>query len=131
MNSIYIHITIHKPYEQVYAFLREPANFPAWASGLASGAFTKADNGLWLAETPMGKMHLRFSPANDYGICDHWVIVPEGEEMYNPMRVIANGDGCDVVFTLFQRPGMSHEDMERDHAWVAKDFAMLKTLLES
>lgn len=130
MNSVYIHITIQKPYEQVYAFLREPVNFPAWASGLAAGAFREAQNGLWLAETPMGKMHVRFSPANDYGICDHWVIPPEGKEMYNPLRVLKNGDGCDVVFTLFRRDGMSDADMARDHAWVVRDLASLKALLE-
>jgi hypothetical protein len=50
--------------------------------------------------------------------------------MHNPMRVVANGDGAEVVFTLFQRDGMSDDEMARDAAMVSRDLAALKALLE-
>lgn len=130
MKSMYIHTTIRKPFSHVYGFLAKPENFTLWASGLATGEFRKMENGLWFAQTPMGEMHIRFTPVNEFGILDHWVIPPEGEEMYNPMRVIHNAEGCDVVFTLFQRDDMTESDMQRDHAWVMKDLAQLKMVLE-
>ena len=44
--------------------------------------------------------------------------------------VLANGDGSEVVFTLFQREDMSDDETARDAAMVARDFAVLKALLE-
>lgn len=130
MKSIYVHTNISKPYDVVYGFISKPENFPLWASGLAEGEFRK-DGDLWLAITPMGEMRIRCTAENEFGIVDHWVIPPTGAEMYNPLRVIKNGDGCDVVFTLFQRAEMNDEELERDKEWIAKDLSNLKKLLES
>ena len=55
---------------------------------------------------------------------------PSGETVYIPLRVIADGDGCEVVFTLRRAPGMTDADLERDAALVTGDLALLKRLLE-
>ncbi len=57
------------------------------------------------------------------------MIPPDGGAMHNPMRVMPNGSGSEVVFTLFQR-GMSDDEMARDAGMVARDLAALKALLE-
>ena len=41
--------------------------------------------------------------------------------MPNPMRLLANGERCELVFTLYRRSGVTEEDYERDAAWVARD----------
>jgi len=46
------------------------------------------------------------------------------------MRVIADGPGCEVVFTLRRRPGMGDEDLARDAQAVADDLVTLKRVLE-
>ena len=46
------------------------------------------------------------------------------------VRVVVNGDGAEIVFTLFQRDGMSDDEMARDAAMVSRDLAALKALLE-
>lgn len=46
------------------------------------------------------------------------------------MRVVPNGDGSEVVFTLFRQPGMTDEQFAADAAWVAKDLAALKAVFE-
>jgi hypothetical protein len=46
------------------------------------------------------------------------------------MRVIADGSGCEVVFTLRRPPGMSDEDFGGDAAAVAADLTRLKQVLE-
>jgi hypothetical protein len=47
------------------------------------------------------------------------------------MRVFANEEGSEVVFTLRRSPGMSSEDFERDAGLVSADLARLKQVLEA
>lgn len=46
------------------------------------------------------------------------------------LRLVANGEGTEVVFLLFRQPGMSDEDFFADAATVTKDLKALKRLLE-
>jgi hypothetical protein len=68
---------------------------------------------------------------NPYGVLDHWVTLESGERFYNPMRVVADGDGCELVFTLRRQPGVSEADFDRDAEAVAADLAAVRRLLES
>lgn len=129
-STQYVSIAIARPLDEVYAFLADPENFPQWASGLGKG-FKHLSGMDWSVETPMGPMTVCFSERNAYGVLDHSLIPKEGAVMHNPMRVIANGDGSEVVFTLFRRLGMTDEDFARDAAWISKDLAKLKRLLET
>ncbi len=79
----------------------------------------------------MGRVAFAFAPRNEYGVLDHYVTLPSGETVYNPMRVIADGSGCEVVFTLRRQAGMTDEDFARDADAVATDLATLKQVLES
>jgi hypothetical protein len=124
-----ISVSIARPLGEVYEFLAAPENFPKWASGLGH-SFRAVNGGEWLAETPLGPMKVRFSAKNAYGVLDHYVIPEAGDAIYSPMRVVANDDGSEVVFTLFQRPGMSDEAFAQDAAWVKRDLLALKKLLE-
>jgi hypothetical protein len=53
-----------------------------------------------------------------------------GERFHNPMRVLADGDACEVVFTLRRQPGMSDADFARDAEAVTADLRRLKEVLE-
>jgi hypothetical protein len=125
----HIGISIDRPVEEVYAFLAEPLNFPKWAEGLGRDV-SHVEGMTYRALTPMGQMKVIFSEPNRYGILDHAVIPASGAPMHNPMRVIANGDGSEVVFTLYKRPEMSEDAFARDGEWVAADLSRLKQLLE-
>ncbi|MGT2453250.1 hypothetical protein ACU4GI_08065 [Cupriavidus basilensis] len=54
----------------------------------------------------------------------------QGEEIYIPMRVIANGGGTTLLFTLLRSPGVSDAQLQADAEWVRRDLAALKALLE-
>lgn len=126
------HISIHiaGPAETVYAFASDPANLPAWAQGLG-GSIEQID-GRWVAESSlMGRVVVAFTPPNDLGVLDHDVTLPSGETVHNPVRVIADGTGSEVVFTLRRRPGTSDADFRRDADMVAADLERLKELMES
>jgi len=129
-RSQHVSIGIDRLSSEVYDFVADPLNLPKWAAGLA-GSRVERDGEQWFTESPMGRVTFTFTPRNDFGVLDHDVTLPSGETVYNPLRVISDGDGCEVVFTLRQRPAMSDEEFERDADAVAKDLDALKTLLET
>lgn len=56
-----------------------------------------------------------------------------GRVIYNPLRVISDGDGdgsSEVVFALRRLPGVTDEEFARDAAAVAADLARLKRIVE-
>jgi hypothetical protein len=122
-------ISIARPLADAYDFLVRPENWPKWANGLG-GSF--AWNGTdWVVQQPGGQARLRFTPRNDFGVLDHTVSPAPGVEVYMPMRVIANGEGCEVQLTVFRLPEMTDAIFARDTAWVERDLAALKRLLEA
>lgn len=131
MKSESRHLSIHidRPVAQVYAFASDPANLPRWASGLGSSV-VRID-GSWFVETPAGRARVTIAPANGFGVLDQEVVTPSGETVYVPLRAIADGEGCEVVFTLRRSPGMTDAELERDTALVTADLALLKNVLES
>lgn len=125
----HISVSVDRPPAQVYAFAVDPEHLPLWANGLSDSIEQVNDE--WIAESPMGKVKLRFAERNAFGVLDHEVILESGVTVHNPMRVIANGDGSEVVFTLFRRPDVSEEDFAADAEAVEKDLTMLRRLLEA
>jgi Polyketide cyclase / dehydrase and lipid transport len=126
-ESVHVSTTIDRPAGEVYGYVANPVNLPSWAAGLAQQEVQLVD-GEWVSDSPMGRVVVAFAPPNDFGILDHDVTLPTGETVRNPMRVAANGDGCDVVFTVHRRPGMSEADLAADVDAVSKDLASLRDL---
>ncbi|MDX3853196.1 SRPBCC family protein [Streptomyces sp. AK02-01A] len=127
--SRHISTYIDRPSHEVYDYASNPANLPKWAQGLGN-SIAKID-GQWIAESsPMGRVVVAFAQRNEFGVLDHDVTLPSGEIVHNPVRVIVDGTGCEVVFTLRRRPGMSDEDFQRDADAVCADLTTLKQLLE-
>ena len=122
-------ITISRSPADIYLFASNPENLPQWAAGL-SGASIKRSGDEWICDSPMGRVKVRFAEKNVFGVMDHDVTLPSGEVNHNPFRILANGSGSEVVFTLFKRPRMSDEDFERDASQIAKDLETLKRLME-
>ncbi len=116
-----------------YALAADPARLPEWASGLADGALAREGEGeRWVATTPGGRAVLRFAPANEFGVLDHWV-APEGvPEVYVPFRVVGVAPGaCELQFTLLRQPHMDDAAFAHDAEWIARDLRALRALLEA
>jgi hypothetical protein len=60
---------------------------------------------------------------------DHAVDVGAGRLVHVPMRVIENGDGAEIMLTLFRQPGMDDAKFAADAEWVRRDLQTLKDLL--
>lgn len=123
-----VSVSIDRTAAEVYAFLSQPENFPQWASGLCSSI--RPDGDAWLADTPNGPMKVRFTAPNAFGVLDHYVYPAPEQEVYVPMRVLAKGQGSEVLFTLFRQADMSDERFAEDLGWVERDLRDLKALLE-
>jgi len=125
-KSQHISASINRSPDQVYEFTSNPENLPKWAAGL--GGSIKNVNGDWIAESPMGRVKVKFADKNKFGILDHDVTLPSGEKFYNPMRVFPNNDGSELIFTVYrQLDQMFAEDAKA----VKRDLEKLKTLLEN
>ena len=126
-KSQHISVSINRPANQVYEFVSNPENLPKWATGLSG--FIDNVNGEWIAESPMGRVKVKFADKNTSGILDHDVTLPSGAKVYNPMRVFPNNDGSELIFTLYRRPDMSDKMFAEDVKAVTRDLEKLKTLL--
>jgi hypothetical protein len=104
-------MTIERDWFEVYNFVLDPRNLPKWASGIDAGA------------------KVRFVERNKYGVLDHYVTI-RSREVYVPMRVFPNGEGAEVLLTVFRQPGMSEQKFSEDTQWVRRDLEALKDLLE-
>lgn len=129
LESRHLSAVIDRPVEEVYAYVSDPTNLPAWAPGLCTSL--EQVDGAWVADSGMGRITLEFAPRNEYGVLDHTVTLPSGERFYNPMRLIANGSGSEVVFTVRRQATASDEEFERDVTAVSADLTTLKRLLEA
>jgi hypothetical protein len=122
-------LSIDAPLKKAYDYISDAANLPAWAPGFFLSV--ERVEGKWVAKTTVGPVGIRFADRNPFGILDHYVTVESGPETANPMRLIPNGTGCELLFTLFRTPEMSEPQFAEDAATVLKDLTNLKAILES
>lgn len=126
-----ISIQIDYPCEAAYRFLSQPRNYGEWAAVDKASYKPVGSDGDWQADTPFGKRHFRFTPANAFGVLDHAVFVPGEPLLYTPMRVVPNEGGTELTFIFYQRPGMSEAEFLSAVEWITTDFLTLKSLLEA
>lgn len=124
----HISVSIERSAAEVYEFASNPENLPQWAGGL-SGSIKKVGDD-WIAEAPMGTVKVNFAERNKFGVLDHEVTLASGIKFYNPMRIVQNDDGSEVIFTLYRQAGMSDQKFADDAQSVQRDLNKLKTLLE-
>ena len=123
-----VSISIGRSFEEVYEAIWRPETFPTWASGLSRSTMEQQGD-RWRAEGPEGAVTIRFTDRNPFGVMDHHVELGGGDEIYMPMRVIPNGDGAEVLLTVFRQPDMSDEKFRTDIEWVKSDLQALKAML--
>jgi hypothetical protein len=128
IESRTLSVRIDRPLATVYEFLVDPANWNQWAFGLGA-SLRRSDTG-WMADSAGGIVTVHFTPRNEFAVLDHTVVRSSGAEVYVPMRLITNGHGCELLFTLFREPGISDDRYNADSAFVQRDLDRLKALLE-
>jgi uncharacterized protein YndB with AHSA1/START domain len=129
MKAQTVSIYIAVPAPRVYAFAANPAHLPLWVPSFCKSV--ELVDGEWVVQSPAGRVVFAFVPPNEYGVLDHVVTLPSGQKLTNYMRVIPNGEGSEVLFTLFQQEGMTEQQFEEDAALVLSDLQTLRRILEA
>ncbi|MBH1998452.1 MAG: polyketide cyclase [Sphingomonadaceae bacterium] len=118
-------VSIGREWQALYEAIWRPEIFPLWASGLTE-SHLRQEGDHWLADGADGPVTIRFTPHNAYGVMDHVVDIGGGKEIHVPMRVIRNGEGAEVMLTLFRQPEMTDEIFAQDSKWITRDLRRLK-----
>jgi hypothetical protein len=124
----HVSVSINRSWNDVYDFVSNGDNFGQWASGLGQ-QFRRAGNE-WVAKGPLGTVKVRIVKRNQFGVADHDVVLETGVTVHNPIRVIPNGTGSTVTFTLLRVAGVSEQKFNDDAKAVEKDLLLLKATLE-
>jgi uncharacterized protein YndB with AHSA1/START domain len=122
-----VSVTIRRPPQDVYAYASDPSVLPDWSF---VESVEPIEDG-WVATVPGGaRSIMRFSPPNELGVLDHDVEVGKGVVVHVPMRVVNNGEGSEVLFTVFRLPEMSDTEFDADVEMARTDLRALRDLLE-
>ena len=81
-------------------------------------------------ETPQGPVGIRIAKKNSLGVLDHYIKPAGCGEVLVPVRVVLNGTGSEVIFTVFRQTGMSAKSYAGDIELVKKDLRTLKKVME-
>jgi len=122
-------VLIERDWRELYEHIWRPEFFANWASGLAESDLRQSGDA-WLADGPEGPIRIRFTGHIDHGVMDHFVDLGDGRVIHIPLRVVQNGEGAEVMLTLFRQPEMTDEKFAADAKWIARDLRALKQLLE-
>lgn len=128
MKSRTVSVSIGRPPAEVYEYVVDVRNLPRWATAFVHSVRPSGD--AWIIDTPLGEMGFRFVERNTLGVLDHVVTLANREQQLSPMRVLPNGDGSEMIFTLLQASDMSDLQFVEDVATVERDLRTLKRVLE-
>jgi hypothetical protein len=124
----HISVSINRSPNEVYQFSSNPENIPQWIAFIES---VTRQGDFWIGKTALGDIKIKWPQRNDFHILDHQVTMTTGETVNNPMRIVANNQGTEFIFTLFWQPGRSEKEFEEDVQAVTKDLHKLKEIMES
>ena len=119
-------VTVAADPATVYDYLIDPRNLPAWATGLAKAVYYR--DGQWVVDSGNGEWIVEYVERNALGVADHLVTQPDGSQQLNPMRVLPNGDGSEVLFTLFRAEALDDEHWQELIATITADLQTLRDL---
>ena len=122
-------ISIARTPGDVARYVADPRNLPHWAGAFCKSVRPEGDR--WRIQTDDGEFGLRFLAVIDHGILDHVVEISDDVQVYVPMRVVPNGRGSEVLFTLFRLPAMTEQRWQTDLSMVSADLERLRVVLES
>lgn len=124
-----VSVTIDAAPAQVSADLMEAESHPEWGTEFFSGGAEDLGDGSWRVNIPMmgGEARMRIDGDEALGVIDMY-LAPEGVPFGAPLpvRVVPNGDGADVLFTLTRFPQQTDEEWEAGVASMGRELINLK-----
>jgi Polyketide cyclase / dehydrase and lipid transport len=120
-------IAIDAPPERVHRFIADAINIPRWAPAFAT-AIRRSDKH-WVATTARGEAEIIVASNPESGTLD---ILSAADRTRGAFaRVISNGPGSEVLFTLFFEPGTPEQAVTAQMTVVDEELASIKRLTQS
>ena len=127
-------ITIAAPFERVVSDLADGRSHGEWATEFFAGPVSDAGDGSFRAVVPAmgGPSRMRISADIGLGVIDLY-LAPEGKPFGPPLpvRVVRNGNGADVLWTLARFPGTPDAAWDEALASMERELESLRARLES
>lgn len=84
----------------------------------------------WIAHTTQGDVRVLPKFDEDKLLLDSVCVIASGEEQLIPYRVVANGDGSELIMTNQQTATVSNQDYAEQLAWMKTELTTIKKILE-
>jgi Polyketide cyclase / dehydrase and lipid transport. len=129
-----LRVTIDAPYGKVTSYLADPGSAHEWATEFFAGPLRKAGADEWVALVPMmgGEVRYRQDTHWERGVIDVYLAPQNGEfGPPLPVRVVPNGGGADVLWTLTRFPGMPDEAWRAGLESMQRELENLRRMLEA
>jgi hypothetical protein len=122
-------VTIDAPFDTVANELADPIAQTEWGTEFFAGRGERRGDGTVIAEVPMmgGPVQFRIDAVKEHGIFDLY-LAPVGTRFGPPLpvRLVRNGDGVDVLWTLGRMPGAPQEVWEASISSMARELENLR-----
>ena len=129
-----VKVTIDRPFDEVTRYVADPSSAHTWATEFFAGPLQEGQGEEFIATVPMmgGEVRYRQDVDLDRGVIDVF-LAPKGGEFGPPLpvRVVPNGEGADVLWTLARFPGTPDQAWEGGLESMARELDNLKRVLES
>lgn len=125
-------VTIQRPFAVVAGYLSNPLTYSAWATKYFTGPVVEVDQDTYRVPTVAGERRLRVVMDVERGIFDIYLAPLDQAFSYAlPVRVLANGDGADVLFTLTREPELTDSEWDESLLALEHELHEIKRQLES
>jgi uncharacterized protein YndB with AHSA1/START domain len=126
LDSYTATISIDAPPAAVMDLVGDPERLPEWAPGFALSV--RRDGEHWVVRTDDGERHLRIRVADQLGVTDY---LAPGSELGAFTRIVSNGTGSEMLFTIFFAPDATEQQREAQRATIESELATVRDLIEA
>ena len=119
-------IAIDAPPEEVHRFVADATNIPRWAPAFATAIRPSDKN--WVVTTECGEAEIVLASNPQSRTLD--ILSADDRTRGAFARVISNGPGSEVLFTLFFEPGTPEQAVAAQMSVVDGELASIKQLTQ-
>ena len=124
MRSETVTRVLPAPRREVFAYLSDVENLPAWATEFAREL--KVEDGRYKVVNGLGEFFFDIRADSESGLIDMLAGATEDALLCFPTRVVATpAGGSAFTFTMFQAPGQPDERFENQYASLLREFENL------
>ena len=110
--------------QALFAWIAEPDNLSRWHSSFCRSV--RKTDGALIVESPRGAISTRFIRDDHSLVLDILAEVVEGIELAHALRVLRNGDGSELIWTLVKPDGISDSVFHEQVRWAGSALQNLR-----